>query len=347
MEEIVLKTIKLKKHFWRVKAVEEVSLEVRRGSIYGFLGPNGAGKTTTIGMILSLVRPSAGSITLFGKPVTIGNNFPLRRVGALMGLPSILPYMSARENLCLVRQLYPDISKKRVDEVLEIIGLEKVANRKSGNYSTGMKQRLGLGIAIFHKPELLILDEPTNGMDPAGMHEIRNLLRKLADNGMTIFLSSHLLHEVEQICDYVAILKKGRIVAQGKMDALLGKEKRAVRVRVPSPSDAAALLMAQPGVREVAINGKVVMVKMDAFSGKERGTVQVHIPSPSDAVALLLAKPGVSEAVVDGPYVTIQGIPSEAVIAHLVKNGIVPSEVTISRPDLEQLFLEVTGSDIS
>jgi ABC-2 type transport system ATP-binding protein len=302
MDDIVLKTANLRKYFGKVHAVEEVSLEVRRGRIFGFLGPNGSGKTTTIGMILSLLRPNAGSVTLFGDRVTLGSNAPLRRVGALMGLPTLLPYMSARENLLLMKRFYPKVSIKRVDEVLEIVGLDGVGKRAAGKFSTGMKQRLGIAIALLHQPDLLILDEPTNGMDPAGMREIRLMLRSLAEGGMTVFLSSHLLHEVEQICDDVAILRQGRIVAQGKMESLLGKDNAVVKARVPSPAEAAAVLLAQPGVRK---------------------------------------------AEVDGQYILVEGIPSEAVIVCLVGCGMVPSEVTSGRPDLEQIFLELTDPDIS
>jgi ABC-type multidrug transport system ATPase subunit len=302
MDDIVLSTTKLRKHFGKVRAVEEVSLEVRRGSVFGFLGPNGSGKTTTIGMILSLLRPNAGTVVLFGKPVTIGDNFPLRRVGALMGSPAFLPYMSARENLLLRKRLYPGVTAERINEVLETVGLTQAANRNAGKFSTGMKQRLGLGIALLHRPEILILDEPTNGMDPAGMVEIRNLLRSLADGGTTVFLSSHLLHEVEQTCDEVAILRQGSIVAQGKIDLLLGMGDAVVKARVPSPPDAAALLLRQPGV---------------------------------------------TEAVAQGPYVLVKGVPSETVIVCLVSGGMVPSEVTTGRPDLEAFFLELTGSEIA
>jgi ABC-type multidrug transport system ATPase subunit len=282
--------------------VEDVSLEVPRGRVFGFLGPNGSGKTTTIAMILSLLRPNTGSVTLFGQPVTLGNNFPLRRVGALMGSPAFVPYMSARENLLLLQRFHPNVTSQRVAEVLEIIGLSQAAGQNAGKFSSGMKQRLGLGIALLHKPELLILDEPTNGMDPAGMVEIRKLLRALADGGVTVFLSSHLLHEVEQICDEVAILRQGTIVAQGKMETLLGKGEPSVRVRV-------------------------------------------RVPSPADAAALLLRQPGVREAIVDGSNVVVKGIPSETVIVCLVSGGMVPSEVTIVKPDLEKLFLEVTDPD--
>ena len=218
-----------------------------------------------------------------------------------MGSPAFVPYMSARENLLLRKRLYPGVTTRRIEEVLETVGLTQVAKRNAGKFSTGMKQRLGLGIALLHRPELLILDEPTNGMDPAGMVEIRNLLRSLAKDGSTVFLSSHQLHEVEQTCDEVAILRQGSIVTQGKIDLLLGMGEAVVKARVPSPADAAALLLQQSGVKE---------------------------------------------AVAQGPYVLVKGVPSETVIVCLVSGGMVPSEVTAGRPDLEAFFLELTGSDI-
>jgi ABC-2 type transport system ATP-binding protein len=244
--EIVIRTEKLRKYFGAVHAVEEVNLEVRSGSVFGFLGPNGAGKTTTIGMILSLIHPTAGTVTVLGETVMPSRNRVLRRVGAMAGAPAIIPYLSARENLRMAARLDGGVPVRRIDEVLEKVGLSAAADRASGQYSTGMKQRLGIAIAILHQPELLILDEPTNGMDPAGMLEVRNMLRALADGGMTIFLSSHLLHEVEQVCDEVAVLNRGKVVRQGKVSELLGKEQALLRVRVPSPAEAATLLLTLP-----------------------------------------------------------------------------------------------------
>jgi ABC-type multidrug transport system ATPase subunit len=258
--EIVIRTEKLRKYFGAVHAVEEVNLEVRSGSVFGFLGPNGAGKTTTIGMILSLIHPTAGKVVLFGETVTPARNRVLRRVGSMAGAPALIPYLSARENLRLAARLHGGVPVLRIDEVLEKVGLSVAADRAAGNYSTGMKQRLGIAIAILHQPELLILDEPTNGMDPAGMLEIRNMLRALAEGGMTVFLSSHLLHEVEQVCDEVAVLNRGKVVRQGKVSELLGKEQAVLRVRVPSPSEAATLLLTLPGVSEVRPNGSYVTV---------------------------------------------------------------------------------------
>ena len=297
--EPVLQTHQLKKTFGGLHAVEEVSLSVSRGLVYGFLGPNGAGKTTTIGMLLGLIHPTAGKISLFGEPLTPARTHPLRRVGALVGAPALVPYLSARQNLELLARLSPGLPPNRVMETLERVGLKEAASRKAGQFSTGMKQRLGLGMALLHAPELLILDEPTNGMDPSGMREIRTLLRELASQGVTVFLSSHLLHEVEQVCDRVAVLKRGRVVAEGEVKDLVG-EQSVVRVRVASPLEAAALLHSLPGAAGIQPNGA---------------------------------------------YVTVTGVSSQAVVGHLAAHGILPSEVTTGRPDLESIYLELTNEE--
>lgn len=295
--EIILQTHELKKYFGKVRAVDGVSLNVFRGQVYGFLGPNGSGKTTTIGMILGLLHPTAGRITLFGDPVTPSQTGPLRRVGALVGAPSIVPFLSARENLELLARLSPDLPFGREDEVLEIVGLQQAANRQAGHFSTGMKQRLGIAMSLLHLPELLILDEPTNGMDPAGMREIRNLFSGLSDSGVTVFISSHLLHEVEQICDHVAVLKQGKLIAEGEVKELLGKNS-VVKIRVSSPSAAVRLLQNLPGARDIRPNGACV---------------------------------------------SVSGVSSQVVVSKLVSNGVVPSEVSSGRSDLESIFLELTS----
>lgn len=260
MNEIVLQTFNLSKQYGPVRAVAGIDLPVYRGEVFGFLGPNGAGKTTTIGMALGLIHPTAGHVELFGEPVSPSHVGPLRRVGALVDAPSFVPYFSARRNLQLVAHLYPELDAARIDEVLEQVGLAQAAGRPVKGYSTGMKQRLGLAAALLHRPELIILDEPTNGLDPAGMREVRDLLRGLADNGTTVFLSSHLLHEVEQTCDRVAVLKQGQIVAQGRVSELLG-QRQVVRVRVPSPAAAReALLQTGVATDQLRANGSYLDV---------------------------------------------------------------------------------------
>lgn len=225
MNEAVLRAESLKKYFGAVHAVEDVSLEVRRGEIFGFLGPNGAGKTTAISMMLGLLYPTGGTVEIFGRRVTPQHPQALSRVGALVGAtPALFPFLSARTHLELLAKMYPEVTRQRIDETLELVKLEHAANRSAGRFSTGMKQRLGLAMALIHKPELLILDEPTNGMDPAGMRDVRGLLRSLADAGVTIFISSHLLHEIELICDRVAVVKAGSLVAQGTVQELAGAQ---------------------------------------------------------------------------------------------------------------------------
>ena len=224
MAEPVLRLQRLTKYYGAVRAVEDLTLEVYEGECFGFLGPNGAGKTTTIGMILGLLWPTAGQVQVLGQRVTPTHTVALRQVGALVGTPGFYPYLSGQENLRLLARLYPEVDDARVDQVLEQVGLAEVSHRKVKEYSTGMKQRLGLAAALLHRPRLLVLDEPTNGLDPVGMAEVRDLLRRLVRQGVTVFLSSHLLHEVEQVCDRVAILHRGRIVAQGPVaDLLVGR----------------------------------------------------------------------------------------------------------------------------
>ena len=261
MTNTVLQTYELSKNFGQVVAVSGVNLEVNEGEVFGFLGPNGAGKTTTIGMALGLIHPSGGRVEIFGQPVSPNHPKPLRQVGALMGRPALLPYLSGQDNLKLLARLHDDVVQERIDQVLEQVGMTFAADRKIKTYSTGMKQRLGLAAALLHRPSLIILDEPTNGLDPAGMHEVRNLISSLADNGATVFLSSHLLHEVEQVCDRIAVINHGQIVTQGSVDELLRSQEMVVKVRVSSPDQAKQALQSLPGVTGIASNGAYVEVK--------------------------------------------------------------------------------------
>ena len=256
----VIQTRGLTKYFGSVRAVDGVDLTVRRSEVFGFLGPNGSGKTTTIGMLLGLIHPTAGEAQLFGQAVSPEQTRPLRRVGSLVGAPGLIPYLSGRDNLQVLARLNAQVKNVQVDAVLARTGLSEASGRKVAGYSTGMKQRLGLAAALLHGPELLILDEPTNGLDPAGMREVRNLIGALAGQGVTVFLSSHLLHEVEQICDRVAVLNKGKVVAQGPVGELLSKEP-VLRVRVASPQAAVEALRSLPGISHLSANGAYVEVR--------------------------------------------------------------------------------------
>ncbi|MDC3402464.1 ABC transporter ATP-binding protein [bacterium] len=198
-------------------AVDGLDLEVPEGGVYGFLGPNGSGKTTTIRCLLGLAQPTEGTLRLLGQPVPSGLRDAIRRIGAIVETPALFPTMTASENLRLLASM-DGIGHRSVDDVLEVVGLTERADDLVKRYSLGMKQRLALAAALLKDPELLILDEPANGLDPAGMREVRQLLRRLADDGRTVFVSSHILAEIESTCDRVAILANGRLITHGTVD---------------------------------------------------------------------------------------------------------------------------------
>lgn len=202
------------------RAVSDVSLSVRRGEVYGFLGPNGAGKSTTIRMALGLIRPSGGEVRLFGRQ--IAERGALRFVGSLVDGGAFYPFLSGRDNLRVLARTR-GVDDAPIDPLLERVELDKDAHRKVKGYSLGMKQRLGVAAALLNNPELVILDEPTNGLDAAGIQDMRTLIRGLADEGKAVFLSSHLLHEVEQLCDRIAIVAKGRLLREESVSAILGE----------------------------------------------------------------------------------------------------------------------------
>jgi ABC-type multidrug transport system ATPase subunit len=201
-------------------AVDGLDLEIPEGGVYGFLGPNGSGKTTTIRCILGLAQPTGGTLRLLGQGVPSGLRNAIRRTGAIVETPALFPTMTARENLRLLSSI-DGIGNRSVDDVLEVVGLTERAGDLVKRYSLGMKQRLALAAALLKDPELLILDEPANGLDPAGMREVRQLLRRLADEGRTVFVSSHILAEIESTCDRVAILAKGRLITHGTVDEVI------------------------------------------------------------------------------------------------------------------------------
>lgn len=210
----------------RVEALSRLNLQVTAGQVYGFLGPNGAGKTTTIRMLLDLIRPSAGEALLYGRSVRKHLDV-LHRVGALVEGATFYPYLTGRKNLEVLAQTGGYYDAGRIRRLIEQVGMSDKADRRAGGYSTGMKQRMGIAAALLSEPDLVILDEPTNGLDPAGIQEMRVFIRRLADEqGKTVFLSSHMLNEVEQVCDRVAIINKGTLVREGAVHDLLAEQTR-------------------------------------------------------------------------------------------------------------------------
>jgi ABC-2 type transport system ATP-binding protein len=233
----VVETTGLTKHFGEVRAVQDLSLQVPKGTVFGLLGPNGAGKTTIIGTLLGLIRPTAGTIRLFGTEIDGSTDQAVRRIGAIMETPAFYPYLSGRDNLRYFQGIAGGDDRQEIDHLLDLVGLADRAAARFNTYSLGMKHRLGLAYALLGDPELLLLDEPTNGLDPSGMAEVRQLLRELGDGDRTVVLASHLLNEVEQVCDRVAILSTGRVIAEGEVSDLIGRRDR---LRLATTDDAVA-----------------------------------------------------------------------------------------------------------
>jgi ABC-2 type transport system ATP-binding protein len=256
----------LTKRYDDADVVDALDLTVERGELYGFLGPNGAGKTTTIRMALGLIFPTAGEVELLGTPV-FGRHrsVALERAGALVEEPAFYRFLSGRRNLEIFARAggpSEDVRRRlaRIDDVLGLVGLASAARKRVKAYSQGMRQRLGIALALLGEPEILVLDEPTNGLDPAGMREVRQLLRRLADGGTTVFVSSHLLAEVEAMCDRVGVLSRGRLVAEGPPGELRGAAER-FRVELDDPARAMRVLEALDGV-VAAGEGTSVVVRL-------------------------------------------------------------------------------------
>jgi ABC-2 type transport system ATP-binding protein len=256
----------LTKRFDARPVVDGVSLEVPAGEVFGFLGPNGAGKTTTIGMLLALVRPDGGRAVLLGHDVARDPVAALRDVGAMVE-PAFWPYLSGRDNLRVLARA-GGIAEARVDAALAAVGLGPRSRDRFSAYSRGMRQRLGIAAALLNEPRLLIVDEPTDGLDPAGQREIHELIRGLAADGRTVFFSSHVLSEVEQLCDRVAILHEGRLILQGRVAELLHGA-TGVTVRVAEPDRAAAVLRGVDGVAAVDRDGDLLRVDAPAARAAE------------------------------------------------------------------------------
>jgi ABC-type multidrug transport system ATPase subunit len=229
----VIKVQSLSKNFGALKAVDELSFEVKAGQVYGFLGQNGSGKSTTIRMLLSLIHPSAGQIEIFGQSLSENRSAILEQVGAVIERPDLYPYLTAREHLTMFSKLRQQpVTAAKIDATLSQVGLFARANDKVQTYSLGMKQRLGIGIALLHDPALIILDEPTNGLDPQGIADIRALIKSLSkEQGKTVLVSSHLLSEIEQIATHILIIHQGKKMAEGPTETLLDPKKTIVQIK--------------------------------------------------------------------------------------------------------------------
>ena len=287
-------------------AVDHVNLLVPHGAVFGFLGPNGSGKTTTIRMLLGLIRPTEGEFDLLGRRMPAAAAEVLPRVGALVEGPAFHPYLSGRANLARLdagdRTVDPRSSRRRIDDALERVGLTAAAGKRYRNYSLGMRQRLGLAAALLRPRDLLVLDEPTNGLDPQGTREVRGLVRELAAEGSTIFVSSHLLSEIEQVCSHVAVMSRGRLVTQGTLAELRDVAAPRLRVVVAGPLD-------------VGVAARVL----------ER----LGLPAPDVEAERLVT--------------TIGDTPPETVTRELVLAGVGVRELAVERPDLEDVFVSLTG----
>jgi ABC-2 type transport system ATP-binding protein len=241
----------LLKRYGRITAVDHVDLTVRAGDVYGYLGPNGAGKTTSLRMLLGLIRPDGGTAKLFGRDPLVEGVRALEGVAGFVEAPRFYPYMTGRRNLELVAALDGGGAAGRIDEALDTVDLLDRAGDRAGGYSHGMRQRLGIAGALLRDPKLLLLDEPTTGLDPAGMRDMRLLVRRLADAGMTVLLSSHLMAEVEELCDRVAIVRSGRVVYEGALDELIAGTSGRYELRTTDDARAAELAAGRPGVGDV------------------------------------------------------------------------------------------------
>ena len=306
---LAIETSGLTKQFGDHKAVNSISLAVPAGSVFGFLGPNGSGKTTTIRMLLGLIEPSAGEVKVLGQAMPQQLNQVLPRVGALVEGPAFYGYLSGEANLIRLDSADQFASAKtrrdRVQAALERVGLTHAAKKKVHAYSLGMKQRLGIANALLQPRDLLILDEPTNGLDPQGTREVRNLVRSLAATGTTIFVSSHLLAEIEQLCSHVAVMSAGKIVAQGKIEDLRKEGETRIRVTTPD-NDATIEVLAKLGL-------------VAAVATNSRNVVQVVAPLNDSQLE------------------------PDQIVAALVKAKVRVQSFAFEEPSLEDRFVSLTG----
>ncbi len=299
-KDVILEIDRLDKHYGKVHAVDQLSFSVRRGNVYGLLGPNGSGKSTLLGMILNVVNPGSGTYRWFGGKIP--PHQALKRIGAIIERPNFYPYMTAVQNLELVCKI-KGVPYDRIDGILETVHLSGRKDSKFRTFSLGMKQRLAIASALLNEPEILILDEPTNGLDPQGINDIRNIITGIAERGTTILLASHLLDEVEKVCSHVIILRKGKKIYDGIVDGIAHTGNR-IEVMVAegsAPEDWSRILESLPGVEKYEISGRRIRIFPE------------------------------------------EGLKASAVNRHLVENGLDVEFLHTVKPNLEQRFLAITN----
>jgi ABC-2 type transport system ATP-binding protein len=264
--ETILTIEKLNKRFGPVHAVKNVSLEINKGNVYGILGPNGSGKSTTLGIVLNVVNKTSGEYRWFGGAME--THEALKKVGAIIERPNFYPYMTAQENLELVCKI-KGTPYSKVTEKLELVGLIDRKDSKFRTFSLGMKQRLAIASALLNDPEILILDEPTNGLDPQGIRQIRDIIKNIASQGTTILLASHLLDEVEKVCSHVLVLRKGQILYSGKVDGMIANE-GFFELQADNLEELKAALIVHPAIEKMVLEeGKLVVYLKQAFEAKD------------------------------------------------------------------------------
>jgi ABC-2 type transport system ATP-binding protein len=335
---LAISTSGLTKRFGSVAAVDRVDLAVPSGSVFGFLGPNGSGKTTTIRVLLGLISPTSGTWEILGRPMPEASSEALGRVGALIEGPAFYPWLSGRDNLARLDAAGPDPRKatrrQRIDEALARVGLSAAATKKYRAYSLGMRQRLGLAAALLRPRDLLVLDEPTNGMDPQGTREIRHLVGELSGEGTTVFVSSHLLSEIEQMCTHAAVMSKGQLLAQGTLVDLRSAGSARLRVEVDRGGEARAVLE-RLGVTEVVTEPAATR----DGGGLSNGAAGV-------AAGLGGLAPG-GVLVGDEAFGVLSGrlgtASPEDCCRELVLAGVAVRGLAVERPSLEDLFVSLTG----
>lgn len=313
-DEIILSVEHLKKRIGKRWIVQDVSFEVKAGEIFGFLGPNGAGKTTTIRMLVDLIRPTEGQVAICGFDVQKDPERALSLVGSIVENPEVYTYLTGWENLEQFARMMPGIDAARIQEVADLVGLDQRIHDKVQTYSLGMRQRLGIAQALLGRPKLLILDEPTNGLDPKGIKEMRSFIRLLAKEGLAVFVSSHLLSEIQVLCDRVAIISRGRVLAVGAVHELLDSSTGYV-VWELEPSSTGEAMLADLGISIVQNVDEVLDDAIIAGFGGEAIVTQMQVDQIAD------------------------------IVPRLVSSGLQVRSVQKVIPTLEQLFLEMTDGE--